>query len=212
MKTIKQSATSEITEKKSKFIGEVFYIQNIQEAEKKIEEVNKKYHDANHHCFAYRILEENNIKERCSDDGEPNGTAGAPILQLLSKNELVNVLVIITRYFGGILLGTGGLVRAYSKAASESLQKAEIITLEKGERIKIPISYKDLSYLQYYCKKNEINILETNFDKEPYMIIEISNQEEDNFLHEIQKKQINIEKIEAIEKNIYIKMQKDIGK
>ena len=149
MKTIKKSATSEITEKKSKFIGEVFYIQSIQKAEQKIEEVNKKYHDANHHCFAYRILEENNIKERCSDDGEPNGTAGAPILQLLSKNELVNVLVIVTRYFGGILLGTGGLVRAYSKTASEVLKEAGFTMAFAGWRTKVRVGSNKYALPRY---------------------------------------------------------------
>ncbi len=115
MKTIKNEVSAEITEKKSKFIANLYYIESVKEAEEKIEQICKKYHDAKHHCFAYRILEEKNIVERVSDDGEPSGTAGAPMLQFLAKNELANVLVIVTRYFGGILLGTGGLVRAYTR-------------------------------------------------------------------------------------------------
>lgn len=205
MKTIKQSVSAEITEKKSKFISEIFYVESVQEADEKIEEINKKYHDAKHHCFAYRILGENGIIERLSDDGEPSGTAGLPILQLISKKELVNVLVVVTRYFGGILLGTGGLVRAYSKATDDVLNKVETIILKKGEKIKVYVSYKNLAYLQYYCKKNSITILQTNFDKEPYAIIEITNQEKEQFLYEMQKKQFNIEKIEILEKDIYFK-------
>lgn len=205
MKTIKQSVSAEITEKKSKFISEIFYVESVQEADEKIEEINKKYHDAKHHCFAYRILGENGIIERLSDDGEPSGTAGLPILQLISKKELVNVLVVVTRYFGGILLGTGGLVRAYSKATDDALNKVETIILKKGEKIKVYVSYKNLAYLQYYCKKNSITILQTNFDKEPYAIIEITNQEKEQFLYEMQKKQFNIEKIEILEKDIYFK-------
>lgn len=205
MKTIKQSVSAEITEKKSKFISEIFYVESVQEADEKIEEINKKYHDAKHHCFAYRILGENGIIERLSDDGEPSGTAGLPILQLISKKELVNVLVVVTRYFGGILLGTGGLVRAYSKATDDALNKVETIILKKGEKIKVYVSYKNLAYLQYYCKKNSITILQTNFDKEPYAIIEVTNQEKEQFLYEMQKKQFNIEKIEILEKDIYFK-------
>ena len=205
MKTIKQSVSAEITEKKSKFISEIFYVESVQEADEKIEEINKKYHDAKHHFFAYRILGENGIIERLSDDGEPSGTAGLPILQLISKKELVNVLVVVTRYFGGILLGTGGLVRAYSKATDDALNKVETIILKKGEKIKVYVSYKNLAYLQYYCKKNSITILQTNFDKEPYAIIEVTNQEKEQFLYEMQKKQFNIEKMEILEKDIYFK-------
>lgn len=204
MKTIKQSVSAEIVEKKSKFISDIFYVRDVHEAEEKIEEINKKYYDAKHHCFAYRILEGNNILERLSDDGEPSGTAGAPMLQLISKKELVNVLVVVTRYFGGILLGTGGLVRAYSKATSDGLEKAEIIPLKKGEKIKIPITYKNLSYLQYYCKKNDIPILQTNFEKEPYAIIKIAEEEKNEFLCKMQEKQFEIEKIEILEKNIIL--------
>ena len=150
MNTIKKSAEAEIIEKKSKFIGEVFYIETVQEAEEKLREINKKYHDAKHHCFAYRVMEQEKIIEKCSDDGEPSGTAGAPMLQNIKKNDLINVIVIVTRYFGGILLGTGGLVRAYSKATNDSLEKAEIIEIKKGERIQLTILYRDLQFIKYY--------------------------------------------------------------
>lgn len=200
MQTIAQQVTTEITEKKSKFIGDIFYVETAEEAEEKIEEIKKKYHDAKHHCFAYRILEANNILERASDDGEPTGTAGAPMLQMLSKNELVNILVVVTRYFGGILLGTGGLVRAYSQATSNSLEKAKIVEIAQGERLKIPFSYQNLAYLQYYCKKNEINIIETNFEVEPYAIIDIVSSKKDKMLRELQEKQFSMENIQIIER------------
>lgn len=200
MQTIAQQVTAEITEKKSKFISDIFYVETAEEAEEKIEEIKKKYHDAKHHCFAYRILEANNILERASDDGEPTGTAGAPMLQMLSKNELVNILVVVTRYFGGILLGTGGLVRAYSQATSNSLEKAKIVEIAQGERLKIPFSYQNLAYLQYYCKKNEINIIETNFEAEPYAIIDIVSSKKDKMLRELQEKQFSMENIQIIER------------
>lgn len=208
MKTIEKEVSSEIVEKKSKFIGNLFYVENVQEAEAKIEEIRKRYHDARHHCFAYRIIGENGVTERASDDGEPSGTAGAPMLQLLNKNELVNVLVVVIRYFGGILLGTGGLVRAYSQATSEAVQKASWIGLEKGEVIKLPVSYQNLAYLQYYCRKNDISILKTNFDKEPYIILEITIDKKSKFLHEIEEKQFCIQKMEVLqEKYLQKKIQ-----
>lgn len=203
MNTIKNPAETEITEKKSKFIGEVFYIETVQEAEEKLREINKKYHDAKHHCFAYRVMEQEQIIERCSDDGEPSGTAGAPMLQIISKNDLINVIVIVTRYFGGILLGTGGLVRAYSKATNDSLEKAEIIEIKKGERIQLTILYKDLQFIKYYCEKNSIKIVKTDFSEEPKVTIELTEVQKEKFLNEIQKKQINIKKIQLIQKDIY---------
>ena len=203
MNTIKKSAEAEIIEKKSKFIGEVFYIETVQEAEEKLREINKKYHDAKHHCFAYRVMEQEKIIEKCSDDGEPSGTAGAPMLQIISKNDLINVIVIVTRYFGGILLGTGGLVRAYSKATSDSLEKAEIVEIKKGERIEITISYKDLQFIKYYCTKNDIKIENTEFSEEPKVTIELTENQKERFLGETQKKQINIKKIQLIQKDIY---------
>ena len=203
MNTIKKSAEAEIIEKKSKFIGEVFYIETVQEAEEKHREINKKYHDAKHHCFAYRVMEQEKIIEKCSDDGEPSGTAGAPMLQIISKNDLINVIVIVTRYFGGILLGTGGLVRAYSKATSDSLEKAEIVEIKKGERIELTISYKDLQFIKYYCTKNDIKIENTEFSEEPKVTIELTENQKERFLSETQKKQINIKKIQLIQKDIY---------
>ena len=106
--TIKEAVQAEVTEKKSKFIANFFPVQKEEEAEKIIKELKKKYHDARHNCTAYRIQEDHKVIEKASDDGEPSGTAGAPMLNILQKNNLANVLVVVTRYFGGILLGTGG--------------------------------------------------------------------------------------------------------
>ena len=121
--TIEENVTAELVEKKSKFIAHIFYVESKEEAEEIIQSIEKQYHDAKHHCYAYRIFTKEGILEKCSDNGEPSGTAGAPMLNILAKNNLVNVLVIVTRYFGGILLGTGGLVRAYSGVCSLAIQK-----------------------------------------------------------------------------------------
>lgn len=126
IKTILGSSSSEILEKKSKFIGNAFYVESKEEAELKIKELKNKYFDAKHNAIAYRVFEKDTVLERLSDDGEPSGTAGGPMLNILKKNDLCNVLVVVTRYFGGILLGTGGLVRCYSLATTRSITKCRI--------------------------------------------------------------------------------------
>ena len=160
--TIQENSEFELVEKKSRFIANVIYIESKIEAENKIKEIKKKYYDAKHNCFAYRILENDSIYEKSSDDGEPSGTAGNPILNILQKNDYCNILVIVTRYFGGILLGTGGLVRAYSDATTGVLEKTNKIIIEKGIELNLVIDYMNLEKIKYYCKQN--NIIIKNID------------------------------------------------
>lgn len=131
MKTIKEDVSTQIIEKKSKFIANLFYVTSEEEAKEKLEKTRKKYYDAKHHCYAYRIADAKNVIEKASDDGEPSGTAGAPMLHLLNKLELANVLLVVTRYFGGILLGTGGLIRAYTQVSQSAIEKSQILEEEK---------------------------------------------------------------------------------
>lgn len=199
-KTIKENASAEIVEKKSKFIANIFYVETKEEAEEKIKEVNKKYHDARHNCYAYRIITDNGIIEKASDDGEPSGTAGAPMLTILSKNNLANILVVVTRYFGGILLGTGGLVKAYSAACILGIDNADIVEKNIADLYKIEISYADIDKFKYFARNNNIIIL-----KEEYLgnvILEIGIKEK-NILNNISEKEINVKKIEFIKK-IYV--------
>lgn len=162
--TIENEETSEISEKKSKFIANIMYIDKVEEAEAKLEEIRKKYYDARHNCYAYRVIDSNkSIIDRSSDDGEPSGTAGSPMLNILKKEELCNVLVVVTRYFGGILLGTGGLVRAYSQATQDVIHKSRIILKQEGYEASIEIEYKDFEKLKYFCKVHEINIKEVEY-------------------------------------------------
>ena len=138
--TISNNSEAEIIEKKSKFIAHIFYVESIEEAEKYLKATRKKYHDARHNCFAYAIETiDGGIAVKYNDDGEPAGTAGSPILKILLEKGITNVLVVVTRYFGGILLGTGGLVRAYTKTTLEALNKVEIIKKEKGCEIELEI-------------------------------------------------------------------------
>ena len=134
----------EIVEKKSKFIATLFYIKNEQQAQEILNDIRKKYFDARHNCFAYRIMTENGVVERFSDDGEPSGTAGAPMLNILSKNNLCNILIVVTRYFGGILLGTGGLVRAYSDATTKVIESATFANETIGLEVEVEIDYNEL--------------------------------------------------------------------
>ena len=157
--TIQNNVQTEIIEKKSKFIANLYYIESVKEAEEIIIRIKKKYFDARHNCIAYRVMEEN-LVEKSSDDGEPSGTAGAPMLSILQKNNLVNVLVIITRYFGGILLGTGGLVRAYSNCLLQVIEKSERIEKCYGHELEVSLEYNEFENFKYYCKNKKINIVE----------------------------------------------------
>lgn len=137
-RTVKRTATIEIVEKKSKFIANVKSVSTEDEAVDFINEIKSKHPDARHNVFAYYIDERT---QRYSDDGEPSGTAGVPALEIIKKEELINVVVVITRYFGGILLGAGGLTRAYAKATKEGIHAANIITKKLNNIIKIYCDY-----------------------------------------------------------------------
>ena len=186
-KTILENSTAEIEEKKSRFIANIFYIESIKEAEEKIKEIRKKYFDAKHHCYAYRVIENDVIKERQSDDGEPSGTAGAPMLNILNKNGLANIIVIVTRYFGGTLLGTGGLIRAYSEATLRTIRDAKVVTQKMGYELKVIIPYKDLEKFKYYCNKNMIQITNILYESDIICIIEINNEEKEKLISKNQK-------------------------
>lgn len=160
---LEKNTTAEIIEKKSRFIANLFYVETPQEAEDKIKQVKKKYYDAKHNCFAYITLNGNEIQKKCSDDGEPSGTAGAPMLEILEKQSIYNVVVIVTRYFGGILLGTGGLVRAYSDSLKEAIKKSTLVEQEPGYEAEIKLPYADFEKFKYYCNKNNINIINSEY-------------------------------------------------
>ena len=190
--TIKENVTAELVEKKSKFIANIYYVQTKEEAEEKIREIKKKYFDARHNCSSYRVMENGTILEKSSDDGEPSGTAGAPMLNILQKNNLCNILVIVTRYFGGILLGTGGLVRAYSDVTIKALDGVEKIGFAEGQEIEIKIDYSYLENFKYYAKKNNINITKIEYLNDITCHIEICNENIDKFTEDIEKRNINI--------------------
>ncbi len=181
-KTISENTTAEIVEKKSKFIANVFYVESVEQAENIIKENKKKYFDARHNCYAFSIFTKDGIVNRFSDDGEPSGTAGAPMLNILTSRNLSNVLVIVTRYFGGILLGTGGLVRAYSGATTKALDNILKIDKDLGLEVKIEVSYSDFEKAKYYLNKNNIKIVNSNYSENISIFVEITNEKLENLI------------------------------
>lgn len=153
-KVILEEGCGEIVEKKSRFIAHVYCVHNEEEALKRIEEVKKQYWDARHNCYAY-IIGRNNTIQRYSDDGEPGGTAGKPILELLLLEDMSDCLIVVTRYFGGTLLGTGGLVRAYRQAAKEGLANTLTGKLQFGRELSFTTDYNTAGKLQYLIGNEE---------------------------------------------------------
>lgn len=190
--TIKENVEFVLTEKKSKFIANLIKISNQEEAEEVIKKYKKQYHDARHNCIAYRVLENEQISEKSSDDGEPSGTAGAPMLNILQKNNLCNVLIIVTRYFGGILLGTGGLVRAYSDALNGAIEVADKVIQTQGYIVECIVEYNQFEKFQYYCKTKQIDIINAEYLDNIVCKISIEEGKKDKLLQDINEKNINI--------------------
>lgn len=159
-KTVYVGNEAEIVEKKSRFIATVCPIKSEEEAIAFIERIKKKYWDARHNCFAYVIGERFQI-QRCSDDGEPSGTAGKPMLDVLLGEEIHDTIVVVTRYFGGTLLGTGGLVRAYQGATKAGLHASTVIEKNWGRKLKIGTDYTGLGKIQYILAQRNLSILDT---------------------------------------------------
>lgn len=161
-KSIYQGGEGEIIEKKSRFIATVRLTKTEEEALAFIEEMRKKYWNATHNCFAYVIGERRELV-RCSDDGEPSGTAGRPMLDVLLGEELYNTTVVVTRYFGGTLLGTGGLVRAYSKAVQEGLAQSRIVDKQYGVLLEILTDYNGIGKIQYLIGQRGLTTMESEY-------------------------------------------------
>lgn len=147
MKVVLKNSTAEIVEKKSRFIANVFFVENAEAAEQKILETKKKYYDAKHNCFAY-IIGKNAELVKSSDDGEPQGTAGHPMLDILKGNAITNCVAIVTRYFGGTLLGTGGLVRAYSDSLKAAIEKTTLSEIRTAYEVAFDVSYDDYGKIE----------------------------------------------------------------
>lgn len=182
-KTVKHSASDEFTEKRSRFIGYVRPVQTAEEATAFVAEIQKKHWDAKHNVYAY-ILRDGNVK-RYSDDGEPQGTAGVPTLDVLEKSSVTDVAVVVTRYFGGILLGGGGLVRAYSHAAHLALAAGEIITMGLCSILTVSVDYPFYAKLLPFLEKAAAKILDTDFSENVRITLSMDSALEADFCNKI---------------------------
>lgn len=198
--TIEENIVTEIVEKKSKFIANLIYVETVEEAESAIKAIKKKYFDARHNCVAYRIVVDGNIIEKSSDDGEPSGTAGAPMLNILQKNDLANILIVVTRYFGGTLLGTGGLVRAYSECLQKAIENSSKITKVWGEELEVILDYNSFENFKYYCKNNNIYIIKIDYNENIVCKIQLEVEKKQKLMNDFETKKIILREIKYLSK------------
>lgn len=183
-KILFESATEEIEQKKSRFIASVTPVETEEEALAFIDKKKKENRDASHNCYAY-VIGENNQLKRCSDDGEPSQTAGRPMLDVLVGEELHNVCAVVTRYFGGTLLGTGGLVRAYSGAVSNVLKKSRILLKQPGIELLVTTEYTNVGKIQYLAAQMGIHELESEYADKVYLKYLAAAGQSESFINKI---------------------------
>ena len=191
MKTIAKPFQTSIDIKKSQFICRTFPAQNEEEAKEIIKEISEEYKDATHNCTAYVVSD----GEGFDDDGEPGGTAGRPMLNVLKKNEMENIVAIVTRYFGGIKLGAGGLVRAYSKSVLETLSVAEIVDMELYEIFRFTFEYQDIKTIDSELRSKRLAVVEKQYEAQVIYFVASKNVD---MVNNIQEKLSNSVKIEHL--------------
>lgn len=184
MRTVYIGGEGEIIEKKSRFIATVRPVSSEEEATAFIAEMKKKYWDARHNCSAFVIGDRQEIS-RCSDDGEPAQTAGRPVLDVLLREDIHNAAVVVTRYFGGVLLGTGGLVRAYQKAAQEGLAASVLIDKRQGRHLDIGTDYNGLGKLQYLIAQKGFALIDTLYTEKVKIQLMVPAEEQERAEKEI---------------------------
>lgn len=167
--TVKGEATGTIYEKKSEFIGYIAHVKTEAEAQEYLAKIRKKHYDARHHCYAYIIKDQGIVRQ--SDDGEPSKTAGMPILEVLRHSGVEDAIIVVTRYFGGTLLGTGGLVRAYTEGAKAALNAAEILTYKQCVDLSITVDYSLYDKIATICQNKNGKIIDTQFTDNVSMTI-----------------------------------------
>lgn len=202
-KIVFQAGEGEIVEKKSRFIASVAPAGSEQEAVSFIESVRKRHYDARHNCPAF-VIGKNREISRCSDDGEPGGTAGKPILEVINAMGLTDTVVVVTRYFGGILLGTGGLVRAYTEAAKAGLANAGIATMRYGSLLSISTDYTDFGRIQYLLGNRKIPILDSQYTDRVGLKIRIPQEDVEGLMKELAESTGARAGIEILEKSYYM--------
>ena len=171
-KTIAAPAEGQVTEKRSKFLAFAFPVRTVEEVKELVDAYSKKYYDARHACYAYMLGHER-LTFRANDNGEPSGTAGKPILGQINSNELTDILIIVVRYFGGVKLGTSGLIQAYKAAAAEAIAAATIVEKTVDEQIVISFEYVLMNSVMRIVKEEEPAIVSQSFDNDCQMTLSI---------------------------------------
>ena len=205
-KIVYSGGEGEIIEKKSRFIAAIAPAESEEEALAFIESVRKKHYDARHNCPAF-IIGQNKELTRCSDDGEPSGTAGKPILEVLLGAGLTNTVVVVTRYFGGTLLGTGGLVRAYTQAVQEALKNVGIATMRYGSVISIETDYTDLGKIQYLLGNKGISVADSLYTDKVTLKIQIPKEQAEPLMKELTEQTAGRVHCEVLEDGYYMEKE-----
>lgn len=208
-RVVYEGGEGEIVEKKSRFIATVRPIETEEEAVAFINEMKKKYWDARHNCSAFVIGSRQEIT-RCSDDGEPAQTAGRPTLDVLLREGITNVAVVVTRYFGGVLLGTGGLVRAYQSATQAGLAASKIIEKRQGKKLIIHTDYNGLGKLQYLFGQQKTAILDTEYAADVVLTILVPLEQKDFLYKEITEQTNGTAQMEWGEDAVYALIDKTV--
>lgn len=200
--SIQKIVQSEYIVEKSKFISILYPCKSKQEAQEILNAAHLKYEDATHICYAYILKEDDQFIYKYDDDGEPSSTAGMPIFNVLQKNHLENILCLVIRYFGGIKLGAGGLVRAYTKSCSDAVNQAQIITYQLGFQYLLQFSYKDIKLVDYLLNQSNHIILEKKYELQvSYSIL----LEDENILENIKTRLANQVQVQFIKKDYIMK-------
>lgn len=208
-KTVHETAESEFMEKKSTFIGACKRVFSEEEAKSFIGEIKEKYKDARHHVYAYTVGEDG-LLQRYSDDGEPQGTGGIPMLEVIKKNQLKNTCVVVTRYFGGILLGAGGLTRAYVKGASLAIEASGIVERVEGYTLTLHAPYDLAGKIEHLLKEKELFIQNIAYTEEVQIIVPVLAEQKELFTNEIINLTANRVKIYVSDPKLFYKLQKEL--
>lgn len=199
MKTIEGERITTIEINKSTFISHIKHVTTVDDAKLYIQAIKATYQDATHNVTAYTVGRTGEFGH-CSDDGEPSGTAGLPVLDVFRKNDITNFVCVITRYFGGIKLGAGGLIRAYSRSASENLHQMKIIPIVDYQQLKLTFNYPYLNEIELILKDSII--LEKSFSSDVSYLIKIPQIKKDNIIKQLITLTNNMIKIKLIENNL----------
>ncbi|MBO5347633.1 MAG: YigZ family protein [Lachnospiraceae bacterium] len=197
-----QTFTGEIVEKKSRFIANIRRVESEEEAVAFVEEMRRRYYDARHNCSAFVIGTRGELT-RCSDDGEPSGTAGRPMLEVLLGSEIKGVAAVVTRYFGGTLLGTGGLVRAYTQALQEALKHCPTAMMKYGKRIQVDTDYNGIGKILYFMGQQGLSQESSEYTDKVRIIVLVPGEEVEHFCKEVTELTAGRSKLEVLEEVFY---------